>query len=1259
MRWLKNLLLGLGASFSLLMTLVVALLLCALLALALWLPSDRSLAHSLKLVAALLPAGQQLEVSEVSGSLRSGGRIGQLRWKKDGLTVQAEGLELGWNWRGLLDGELQLGRLHAQSVRVEDLGPAPAEPLGELVLPLHVDVQFVVDRLDWVGPPALQLDGLRGHYRFDGQTHRLTEGALQMAAGRYQLQAELQARKPMALSAQASGSLQAPVTIQQTRLQLQAEARIKGTLWGPDAVLDVQADVQPQGKNRPLGAMQAQLQARIQPGQKQPIANAQGNWTALDLATLWPQAPRTSLSGQAQVVPEGAGWKADLQLQNKLVGALDQQRLPLQSARASLTYRENQWLLSSLQAAVAGGTLQADGRYAGTPSQWSLKARLQGIAPQQVDSRWVGAPLDGTVSAQQTAGGITFDTALNARPHAGAAAYITQLLAQGRWAAPVLQLDKLRLEGTRAQIAGQLQIDTNSLASKGQVQATLPGAQLSLDGAAGERTGQGKASLQVSDAQALQLWLADLPVVGARLQGTELGGAVDLSAQWSGGWHDLGAQMQVQATAKARRLDINRQQLRDLQFDIQGTLRALALHLRAKTEVGLQQLALELQAQGGQVQAGQWHGRLDSLQLQLKDGQQAAPWVAQLEQPLELDWQQAVQRRAFSLAAGGLRLSGPAPGTARVAWQPVAWSQQGAASTRWNSRGQLQGVPLAWLELLGQTRLANLGLRGDLVFGGQWDASQDPGTNGLRVNASLQRSSGDLQLLATEQGAQPLAAGLREARVNLSIRQDVLRAELVWASDAGGNAQAAFSTRVQPGAASLWAADAPVQASIRANLPRVGAWSLIAPVGWRIHGTLEADAALTGTRDNPVWKGNLQARDMAVRSVVDGIDFSNGVLRLVLNGQHMDIAELTLQGAGGAAGGKLLATGSVDWLPGVPGSPMAARLRMALDAQAQALRVTARADERLVVTGNLAARLIDTRLILRGVLKADQALFVLPEDTAPKLGADVVVVRPKPSPTKGAQAAAADAPTAAKGQSVVPDLNIVLDPGPNFQVQGHGLATRLSGLLTLQAEGRGAVPRLTGELRTVNGTYRAYGQRLNIEEGTMRFAGVYDNPALDIRAVRPNLTQVVGVQIGGTAQLPVVRLYSDPDLPDSEKLSWLILGHAGTHGGAETAMLQQAALALFSGKGAAPTDGLIRAFGLDEVSLGRAATTNLDGSAGSEATVKLGKRISRDFYVAYERSLAGTLGTLYVFYDLSRRFTLRGESGEQSAVDLIFTARYD
>jgi translocation and assembly module TamB len=271
----------------------------------------------------------------------------------------------------------------------------------------------------------------------------------------------------------------------------------------------------------------------------------------------------------------------------------------------------------------------------------------------------------------------------------------------------------------------------------------------------------------------------------------------------------------------------------------------------------------------------------------------------------------------------------------------------------------------------------------------------------------------------------------------------------------------------------------------------------------------------------------------------------------------------------------------------------------------------------------------------------------------------VVVNRPAlPADKNKARAAPASA-APRLAQTVVPDVSITLDPGSNFQLQGHGINTRLAGLLTLKAEGFNAVPRLSGELRTVNGTYRAYGQNLNIENGTLRFNGPYDNPGLDILALRPNLQQVVGVQVSGTAQLPVVRLYSDPDMADADKLSWLVLGRASSNGGAETAMLQQAALALLAGNGRPRTEGLVNAFGLDEVSLGQAATTNLDGSTGSEATVKLGKRISRDFYVAFERSLSGTLGTFYVFYDLSRRLTLRGESGTQSAVDLIFTARFD
>jgi translocation and assembly module TamB len=101
-------------------------------------------------------------------------------------------------------------------------------------------------------------------------------------------------------------------------------------------------------------------------------------------------------------------------------------------------------------------------------------------------------------------------------------------------------------------------------------------------------------------------------------------------------------------------------------------------------------------------------------------------------------------------------------------------------------------------------------------------------------------------------------------------------------------------------------------------------------------------------------------------------------------------------------------------------------------------------------------------------------------------------------------------------------------------------------------------------------------------------------------------------------------------------------------------------MALLSGSGPSPAGDFMGAFGLDEMSVGETNTTNADGTNGATATtVKLGKRLSRDFYVAYERSIASTLGTFYVFYDLSRRFTLRAESGAHSAIDLIFTTRFD
>jgi translocation and assembly module TamB len=924
---------------------------------------------------------------------------------------------------------------------------------------------------------------------------------------------------------------------------------------------------------------------------------------------------------------------------------------------------------------MAGGALKAHGGLSADQTTWTVNTEMQGVETARIDTRLPRLVVHGTANAQQTRKGVDFDLQL----HGG---LTTSLALKGNWNGPQWQFEHVLLQAQEASLQGPLRFNTQTWETQGQLRASMPGATVALEGSMGSQKGQGSLRVTTQDTNAWIHWLERLPMqAGSFLAGwPELQGGASLDAHWQGGWQKQGTQMQVDATLQSDHMTVESTsgqgltaplQVRALNARLAGTLHALDLKLHAQAESGSSALRIQSQAHGGLVQQGQFDAVLDSLQLVFKDAAGSAEWAAQLAQSVDLHWHSGASGISADLAPGVLRLTGPSPGTASIDWQAAHWSRSMAAGSAgvWQTQGRLQGLPLAWLELLGQSSLANLGLRGDIVFGGSWDAS---GSSHLRVKASLERSSGDLQLLSQDQTGALLRAGLRDARVELLVDDATVSAKLGWSSDGAGNASADFHSRLEKTPAGwAWPADAPVQGSIRTNLPRVGVWSLLAPPGWRMQGTLESNLALSGSRREPFWSGTIAARDMSIRSVVDGIDFSQGVLRLKLDGQQMQVEDFSLKGAGGDTGGVLKASGLILWLPANPGGGLASRIRMNLELVAQSLRVSARADQRLVVSGHLSARLDDARLSLRGSLVADQATFVLPDDTAPQLGSDVRVrpgnkakhpVTPIPgASSRGDRVSAASNPnSSAKPNGLDLDIDVTLDPGTHFQLKGQGLDTRLEGKLNLRAQGKDGVPRLSGELRTVQGSYKAYGQTLDIEQGVLRFSGAYDNPALDILALRPQLQQRVGVQISGTVKLPVVRLYADPDMADLDKLSWLVLGRAPSTNGTDYGLLQSAALALLSGKGDSPTGSLIKNLGLDEVSLGEASTTNADGSTGAAATtVKLGKRISRDFYVAYERSIATTLGTFYVFYDLSRRFTMRAESGTTNAVDLIFTTRFD
>jgi translocation and assembly module TamB len=385
--------------------------------------------------------------------------------------------------------------------------------------------------------------------------------------------------------------------------------------------------------------------------------------------------------------------------------------------------------------------------------------------------------------------------------------------------------------------------------------------------------------------------------------------------------------------------------------------------------------------------------------------------------------------------------------------------------------------------------------------------------------------------------------------------------------------------------------------------------------------------------------------------------FGNGSLRATLGGDRLQITRFSLEGAGGAAtGGTLELTGSALW-PVTTGSAKAPPPTLTLQATAQRLRVSARADRRLTLSGQATAHLTQGLLTLRGALKADQAQFTLPDETAPALGSDVVVRLNRAVPIATSSSVA-----------MKTDVSVQVDLGPRFELQGQGLQTRLTGELTVSSPPKSNSFQVLGEVRAVNGTYRAYGQPLRIEDGVLRFSGPYDDPSLDVLALRGKANptasttgdQQVGVRITGSARTPRVALYANPDLPDSEKLAWLVLGRPATGVGAEAAVLQQAALALLTDKNGRGMDAsLASALGLDDIYLRGGTTLNSDGTTTQTTAISLGKRLSSKVYVAYEQSLNSAVGAVNLFYEVSRRLTVRAQAGQESALDLIFTIQHD
>jgi translocation and assembly module TamB len=321
--------------------------------------------------------------------------------------------------------------------------------------------------------------------------------------------------------------------------------------------------------------------------------------------------------------------------------------------------------------------------------------------------------------------------------------------------------------------------------------------------------------------------------------------------------------------------------------------------------------------------------------------------------------------------------------------------------------------------------------------------------------------------------------------------------------------------------------------------------------------------------------------------------------------------------------------------------------RARLTLVADKFQLLGRVDRRIVASGNARLQLDRDTLALDGKLGIDEGLFDFTRSDAPGLSDDVTVIRPQRAESAGASPAT-DSPAA--NRKVAVDLQVAL--GERLRLRGRGIDTGLRG--TLRITSPGGRLAVNGSVQAADGTYAAYGQKLTIDRGVIAFNGPPENPRLDIEATRPNTDVRVGVLVSGTALNPRVRLFSEPEMAEVDKLSWLVLGRpSGGLGRTDTALLQRAAVALLAGEGEGGTDLLTKTIGLDEVSLRQTE----DGDV-RETVITLGKQLSRRWYVGYERGLNATTGTWQLIYRIAQRFTLRAQSGQDNSVDLIWTWRW-
>ena len=1140
--------------------------------------------------------GGALTIEGARGTLVSVVTIAHVRFEADGTRIEAREVSTHANLAAAFGGQLRLEPLHLAALDIA-IGQGGSRATQPPTLPFGLHLETVeVERLRV----------LRGEAAYTLRKVRFKQIAL--------------AQLPPGVSADGTFELE------DEKFPMSGSIVLGGTLERLETRLALRQ-----------GDIAADAAAVLAPFRPQHLVSLDAKVSPIDLARFGEELPHAALALTVKAAGSDRGLQGTFVLSNSAPGPLDQARLPIGRVEARVASSDLETAtLDELRIALAGGgILEGRGRYDSGGFHGAFKASRLNLRALRSTLRetQLSGPLEVTLSRDlQTVRGTLGQEGMTLSAEAErrgdtveihglrAAAAGGEVTGAGtlRLTDPIAFRAKLQLarfspaafgDYPAGSVSGSVTAD-GDLAAEPRVQLQWSIANSTLMDESLESRGTaslvGRRVLK-ADAQA-SLGGSHLTARGGfgtsadKLAWTlevpslgdyvdDLGGSMKASGTISGTW----SAPEAVIAAEFAKLELPHDfRAAAAKLEASGTLARHEGRISLRTDGGAE---LETRLRGGYA-GGAWTGEMLSL-----EGRGQVPVHLRTATPLRIARNRVeLGRFEASLGDGHLLVN------------DLAWSKERVVSS-----GEFTGLPAQWaIAAAGLTEK----LKATLLVDGQWSITAAPALDG---NLRLRRASGDIVLQderPIELGLQSVALDARFTSAGVGMRLDVI------SRYATGAVAGQISRDPAAGALGLGrGSPLNMQAQLELAHAKVLAQPLMSEA--RFDGRLIATVEASGTVGAPVFAGSVRGDALTFDYPPYGVYLKNGELRARLEGDRLRIERFSIQ----AGEGSFTASGTLP----LRITDEAANLAW----QAKNFAVLERPDMRLVATGNGEAGFDGKRLLFAGELHAERGHLEIERDRIPKLGEDVVIVG---QPRK---------PAAAKAALPV-HLNVDLDLGSNFTIHAQGLEGKLTGRVNFTTTAEGEL-RAYGRIETLNATYFAYGQRLQVDPGILIFDGALDNPALQVTAWRRNQAVEAGVQLSGTMLAPRVQIVSQPPVSEGERLSWLVLGRAPTDATkADLGLLQAAAGALLARGDNMPIDRkLAKTFGVDEISFRGTGEVQ-------DRAIAVGKRLSDKVYVSYEQGIGTVTSSLVKLdYALSRRWSLRAETGTSSGWGVFYRFSWD